>query len=203
MRILSFLFIILFTSNVLAGEKRQLDSHEHGHGTLNIAVEDNKITMELEVPGADIVGFEHEAKTKKDKATLKKAISDLKKPLGLFVLPSSAVCKVKEAKVKLDGEEHDHHHKHHHKDHGHKKHKKGHGHDKHDKHKHEEESHNEFHTEYVLNCKKPSEIKTIDFKYFDRFKGAEELDVNIISAKGQKSFEAKRKSKTLDVSGSF
>ena len=130
MRFISLVFVILFTVNVSAAEKRQLDSHEHGHGTLNIAVEDNKISMELEVPGADIVGFERKPKTKAEKATLKKAINDLKKPLSLFVLPSSAACEVKEAKVKLDGDEHDGHD--HHKGHGHKKHKKGHHHHKHD-----------------------------------------------------------------------
>ena len=71
------------------------------------------------------------------------------------------------------------------------------------KHEGKEESHNEFHAEYVLNCKSPAEIKSIDFKYFKRFKGAEELDVNIISLKGQKSYEAESKSTKLDVSGSF
>ena len=35
----------------------QMDAHVHGHGILNIAVEGQVVEMELEAPGADIVGF--------------------------------------------------------------------------------------------------------------------------------------------------
>ena len=46
--------MILCPGDVLTAmqEHRELGSHEHGRGTLNIAVEGNKVTMELEVPGA-------------------------------------------------------------------------------------------------------------------------------------------------------
>jgi len=49
-------------------QQRQAGAHEHGRGTLNIALEGTRLSMELEAPGADIVGFEHRAKTKKQKA---------------------------------------------------------------------------------------------------------------------------------------
>src|SRR5262245_25375966 len=87
---------------------RELGPHEHGRGTLNIAVEGNKISMELEVPGVDIVGFEHEAKTREDKATLEKAKQKLSAPLSLFKLPASAGCRVTEAKVEVETGESDH-----------------------------------------------------------------------------------------------
>src|SRR6185369_1509759 len=48
-----------------AEEHRELGVHEHGRGTLNIAIEGNKVTMELEAAGVDIVGFEHAAKTRR------------------------------------------------------------------------------------------------------------------------------------------
>ena len=48
-----------------AGEEhRQLGAHVHGHGRLNIAIEDKTVSIELEARGADIVGFEHEAATR-------------------------------------------------------------------------------------------------------------------------------------------
>jgi hypothetical protein len=81
---------------------RELGPHEHGRGTLNIAVEGNKISLELEVPGVDIVGFEHEAKSRNDKTTLEKAKQKLSAPLSLFKFPASAGCRVTEAKVEVE-----------------------------------------------------------------------------------------------------
>ncbi len=87
----------LLLQTASAEERRELGAHQHGHGTLNIAFEGNRITMELEVPGHDIVGFEHEAKTDDQKAAVAKAKSQLGAPLALFQLPAAAGCTVKEA----------------------------------------------------------------------------------------------------------
>ena len=57
-------------------ERRELGAHEHGHLVLNIAIEGDRIEMELMAPGVDIVGFEHAAETDEHKAKL------LKKPKG-------------------------------------------------------------------------------------------------------------------------
>ena len=59
--------------------------------------------MELEVPGVDIVGFEHAAKTTRDKATVEKAKTQLLAPLALFKLPAAANCRVTEAKCRGRG----------------------------------------------------------------------------------------------------
>src|SRR5258708_3075099 len=62
---------------------RELRADQHGRGHLNIAVEGNKVSMELEVPGADIVGFEHAAKTDREKAAVETAKTQLAAPLTL------------------------------------------------------------------------------------------------------------------------
>ena len=67
-------------------------------GTLNIAIEGARLTMELEAPGADIVGFEHKAKTEQQKAAVEKAKQQLAEPQALFKLPAAAGCVLKEAK---------------------------------------------------------------------------------------------------------
>ena len=58
-------------------QQRQAGAHEHGRGTLNIALEGTRLTMELEAPGADIVGFEHKAKTQKQTTAVEKAEAQL------------------------------------------------------------------------------------------------------------------------------
>ena len=76
-----------------AEEHRELGPHVHGHGTLNIAVENKRVSMELEVPGMDIVGFEHDATTDDQKTVVEKAQRrSSRKPLEVFKLPAAAGC---------------------------------------------------------------------------------------------------------------
>ncbi len=191
-----------------ATETRQLSAHEHGVGALNIAVEGNQILMELEVPGADIVGFEHEAESAEDRAKVDAAIAILAKPLDLFVMPGAAECSVVEAKAALIGEEdHDEHAGH--DDHGdHDDHAKDDDHDHakdddHAEHDHGEEHHTEFHAEYALTCAAPQSIDKIDFAYFAQFPNARELVVQMISDKGSNGFEVERDTPTLSLSGAI
>ena len=81
---------------------RQLGAHVHGHGRLNIAMEGKKLSMELEVPGADIVGFENEPSTPEQRAAIAEAKAKLANGLALFVPPAEARCELEEVRS-LDG----------------------------------------------------------------------------------------------------
>jgi hypothetical protein len=174
---------------------RELGPHVHGHGTLNIAIEDKRVSMELVVPGMDIVGFEHAPSTDDQKAAVAKAQGELAKPLGIFSLPASAGCAVAEANVAIEPEHHhdgddadDHDHDADHKD-GAK--------DDHDEHA----GHNQFHVNYALDCTNPAELTTVTFDYFTLFAGAHDLTVNVVTAKGQSQYEVSRDKPTLDLGG--
>jgi hypothetical protein len=169
-------------------EHRELGPHVHGHGTLNIAVEDKRVSMELEVPGMDIVGFEHAATSDDQKAVLEKAKAELAKPLALFKLPASAGCSVQEANVAIEAE---HHHEHEAADHD------EHGDDNDDEHA----GHNEFHVTYALDCTEPTNLTSITFDYFKSFAGARDLTVNVVTAKAQSKYEVSRDKPDLDLAG--
>lgn len=173
-----------------SAQHRELGAHEHGRGTLNIAMEGARVTMELEVPGADIVGFEHAAKTKKQKAAVEKARTQLEAPLALFVLPAAAGCKVNEAKVGLEGGADDH-------DQGKGKPKpaKDAGKDEH------EHGHSEFRVQYALECTSPGSLTGIEFAYFKTFAAAQKLEVNVITSKGQSKFMVTRAKPRIDLAG--
>ena len=52
---LAVVAISLLTTSARAEEEhRELGPHVHGHGTLNIAIDDKTVSMELEVPGMDV-----------------------------------------------------------------------------------------------------------------------------------------------------
>jgi hypothetical protein len=166
-------------------QHRELGPHRHGHGTLNIAIEGGRVSMELDVPGADIVGFEHAATTKARQAAIDKAKAELAAPLSLFVLTKGAGCSVKEANVKIEGAEEP-------KDApaGAPKEPAGAG-------------HSDFNADYVLECKAVDKLTSIEFPYFRKFPGAEELEVNLVTTRGQTKFEVKRGKPRIDLTGAM
>ena len=168
-------------------QRRELGAHEHGHSTLNVAIEGTEVAMELMAPGVDMVGFEHEAESAADKAALEAAEAKLADPLSLFVMPAAAGCAVQTATVEIEGEHHEEA-----------------DHDEGEEHEAEAEhaaEHNEFHAEYQLACASPDELGTIRFGYFEAFPNAMEVEVNVITEKGQSSFEVERDAPILDLVG--
>ena len=185
-------------------EHRQLGAHVHGHGTLNIAIENNEIAVELEAPGADIVGFEFVPKTEEQKMLLDSAKRSLKEPRSVFLLPAAAACKLSSSSVAV-------HHGH---DQG--------GADAHDQgHKEAnktmknaaqpagssgqsdaaQSSHSDFDVAYSFHCQAPGKVNEIKFTYFKTFPRAKELDVSVIAAKGQNKFEVTKDNMVVKLEG--
>ncbi len=134
--------MILFASAASSETERQLDTHEHGVGALNIAIEGTTVAMEFRAPGADIVGFEHAATSAQDRAAIDAAVAILAKPMALFVLPAEAACSVVQASAELESdafseadEAHDAHDHDAHADHDDE------AHADHDEHDHDEHDH--------------------------------------------------------------
>jgi len=194
------------------GGHRQLGAHVHGQGSLNIAIEGDSVSMELEAPAADIVGFEHAPASDVEKSALETAKQKLAAGLILFRLPDAAKCQLTDADVTHEtGASHDHdekdgEHKHsgdhkhgdeHAKDHDHDhEHAKGeHDHDDH------ASGHSEFHVAYTLTCAAPASLTEIAFDYFKEFKNAERLAVGVVTDKGQATFEASRSKPVVSLGG--
>lgn len=171
----------LLSSPAFAEERRELGAHEHGHGILNIAIEGNAIKMELEAPGDDIAGFEHDPSTADEKKTIEAAKAVLSRPLELFQLSAAAKCTVNDAKVEIVEEKHEEG----------KPEKAEQG---------AEAHHNAFQAGYRLACAAIKELKGLDIAYFGAFKAAQRLTVNVITEKGQSKFEVTRDAPKLDLS---
>lgn len=164
----------LVASPATASETRSSDAHEHGHGQLNIAIEGNSVLMELEIPGADIVGFEHEPKSDADKAAMINAEKKLKDGAALFRF-QGATCTFEQAHVED-------------------------GHDDHGKQPASQESeHSEFHVAYEISCDDTSRLSGIAFPFFTVFPHSEELDVTVLSAQGQFRYEVERDTPMLPL----
>ena len=179
----------------IAEDARELDAHEHGVGTLNIAIDGTTVAMAFEAPGVDIVGFEYAAESGADLAAIDAAVSTLGAPLDLFVMSDAANCSLVDAQAALEGED---------------------GHDDHDEEDHnelaeegsddrgdddhaDEAGHTEFHAKYTLTCDKPDALTEIKFTYFDAFPNAKEVEVQIITTSDAQAFEVRRDAPVLDL----
>ena len=78
--------------------KATLDAHLHGLGTMNIVQDHNKILVELEMPGFDIVGFEYKAKTSVDKNKVNAALKILENPANVINFTNAGNCDLKKTK---------------------------------------------------------------------------------------------------------
>ena len=182
-------------SVVAAEETRQVDKHEHGVGELNIAVEGNAMNLEFMIPGADIVGFEYEAKSDSDIALVNTALSKFQDFENIFTLSSSGNCNLVDAEIEINQgdeheDEHDHEDEHEHEDE-----------DEHDHDEHEEEAHNELVANYSFTCGNVKEIDRIDFPYFTTFPNSGELEIQFVSEVGSTSFEVEGDKPFIDLKG--
>ena len=204
------LILILVTCSLGASAAAQ-STHVHGQGQVGMAIDQNLISMTLESPGADIVGFEHEARTAEEKTAVTEALKQLFDPMFVIQLPANASCKVVQASSEVtsengdeghaDHEEHEEHadhddHEDHEKHGDHDEHEGHADHEEHEEHadheKHENEAHGSFIAEYQLECATIAAIDSIKFVYFDHFRNAQSLIVVLIDKNGQHRHEISR-----------
>ena len=161
------------------------DPHQHGVGQLNVAIQGDHVKIELETPGADIVGFEHPPRTAEQKKAVQDAATTLRNGSAIFVFPAAARCKLEKTKGE-SGLLEDNHETHEEKHHG----------EKHHGEKHKEEIHAEFHALYHFSCKNPASYT--DLQYFAAFPHAKALLARTITAKGQRKQRLTRKAPRLN-----
>ncbi len=199
-----FIFLGGDLKAALAAEKN-LESHEHGVGIINLVVDSGEVGIELEVPAEDIVGFESKPVSKNQKQLLKDGVLKLKSGEEIFIFQKQAGCNLENAEIVsslLDGhagvQERDNHGEEGKHSHGHSKKYQKHG-DEHEgknKHKHEhskkvenheDAEHSEFVANYHFDCKDTSELKSVSVEFFRLFPSTQKLRVQFVGPNGQGS----------------
>ena len=78
---------------------RHAGKHEHGTTNLGIAVEGTSLTLELDAPAANFLGFEHPPASEAEKQQLAKVLNLLRDGEALFGTPPGAACRLQSAAV--------------------------------------------------------------------------------------------------------
>ncbi len=187
---------LVFSTSASAEAFRQHQAHVHGHVELNIAQDNHELLIEISAPGADVVGFEHQAENEQQKAALSKVLDVLNQPDKLITLSASAKCSVKhvDVRAKLASDDAHQHHDHatseaEHEEHEHE------GHD----HEHEHSSHGSFSIEYHYQCQSISALNQIATSWFVHFPTTEHVDVNVLTDTLQTAVELSKDSSVIKL----
>ena len=168
----TFFISTLVLSFILATPIEGAESaHEHGVGTLSIAVEGHDVEIELTVPGSDVVGFEHIPSSESERQAVITGVEILRDVNGIVVLTPKAKCRVEDVEVDSGLME-----------------------DKKDDHK---EVHSEFVAHYHFHCDNPKQLTSATLGFFKAFPSAHELEAKWITPRGQGAAELIAKSSSL------
>ena len=168
-----------------------LDAHEHGVASLNLVVDGSQVSLELDSPAANLVGFEYQPSTDKDRATVARVKAALEQADGLFTLTAAADCQLQQ--VELDSPlfaAHDHEEREHeHEDHDHDEHDHHdadeHAHDDEHEHEHEHGEHADIEGRFDYVCAAPEQLEALTLPLFNDFPAMQRIQVQAITASGQ------------------
>ena len=170
---LASLMLTLPSHHAIASE---LDAHEHGSATLDIAIDTNTIEMKFESPAVNIVGFEYATEDQQQLLLIKQAKKNLSDFDTIFQLVGDVSCQTVESSANWVTEHEEDHEEGHEEDHEE-------GHDDHGEVAKAE--HAEFIAEYRLECDQLNNLAAIDVNMFKFFPGIADLDVQVIYSEGQ------------------
>lgn len=93
--------LLLLAAGPAAGAESH-GAHEHGRAELNLVLEGRELVVEFTSPAANMVGFEHQPRTVKQKQALKEALARLRQGDKMVILPAAAQCALERAEVSSD-----------------------------------------------------------------------------------------------------
>ena len=175
-----------------SSETRSAEAHIHGDAELAVVVDADVVTIELETPLYNLLGFEHHPKTAAQKAKVEMAEDQLQKGEALFVFNANAKCNlISESKAVhlFDEDHHDDEHDEHDDD------------EHHDEHLDEQEdSHKDVLLQYQYRCTKPSSLENVSINLFEFFEDMSDIDVTYLGPSTQKQVSLTRKNTQMDLS---
>ncbi|GGJ09353.1 DUF2796 domain-containing protein [Halopseudomonas pertucinogena] len=139
-------------------------AHQHGIGHLDLLLEDRQLTLLLELPAADLVGFEHAPRTAEQRARLEQVRAALQDPQRLFELPGAAQCTLTSVELHSDlfadaAPSAD------------------------------DAGHADISAHYLFSCNRTEKLQYLQVTLFEHFPGSEKLLLQAVTPSGQQGGE--------------
>ncbi|MDR1451213.1 MAG: DUF2796 domain-containing protein [Helicobacteraceae bacterium] len=166
------------------------DAHEHGAAKMNLSIDDQEVLIELETPLDNTLGFERAPKDAEEEKAVKEMAAKLKSADALFVFPPKAECKL--VSVELESEALDANLL------GEKT-KAKHDDDHEEYADHDDEGHADLDARYIFSCANVKALNQIAVDFFKVFPKTNEIEAQIVTAKGQSAAELSAKRNTITI----
>jgi hypothetical protein len=186
------------------------EPHAHGVARADVALDGSTVQIEMRIPAADVLGFEHAARTDAQKDRVARARDMFEAPQKVVALSDGAECALTVVSIEIgpDVAEEDHDIEENDEAHGHD----DHAHDEHDEHAHDEAAHDDHtkedaktHSEvrvvYSADCARPGALESIAFPYFEQEVSTSTLEVRAISVTGALAGDLSADKPALSLSG--
>jgi hypothetical protein len=157
----------------------QRAAHLHGKVVVNLALEGDTLSAELDAPAINVIGFERAPRSADEKREVAAVDRWLGSGVGVLGVPAAARCERRDVRYtppKLGGEAHDHEHGHEH-DHEHE-------HDA-DGGEGDGEAHADYVARFTYRCANPAALAWADLWLVRRLKGVAEVEVNLVTPQVQ------------------
>lgn len=152
------------------------EAHVHGVGKLDVAIDGAQVILHLDTPLINLLGFEHAAKSTKDRAAAQKMALQLRDANKIFVTTPAAECRPISVKLAsnainpiLLGESPT----------------------PATKINTKRSEHADLSADMILQCVNPDKLKTIDVNLFTKFKGFRKIEVQMVTPKNQRAVTLK------------
>lgn len=153
-------------------------AHEHGAMKLDVAIEGNKLTIVMEAPLDNLLGFERAPRTDAERKAAADVLARLRSPdkgTPLFVMAAAAQCTLSKAEVTAAIIEP-----------GAKAVPK-------------KDEHADLDAVYEFNCTQPGELRNVDVGLFDAYKRIQRIDVQVAGPKSQSKVTLKRPARSIKI----
>jgi hypothetical protein len=152
-------------------------AHEHGVVKMDVAIEGQKLSIAVEAPLDNLLGFERAPRTDAERKAAAEVLARLRSPdkgMPLFVPDAAAQCTLSKAEVLAATLEP-----------GAKPAGKA--------------EHADLDASYEFTCGKPAELRSLDVGLFDAYKRIQRIEVQVAGPQGQSKLTLKRPARSVKL----
>ncbi|NSX04129.1 DUF2796 domain-containing protein [Cupriavidus gilardii] len=164
------LFAIAFAAISIGGQARAAEPHVHGQATLDVAVEDQVLSIALASPLDNVFGFERLPRTDAERQKVRQAVASLRDGAALFFPSPEADCRFEAAQVHLGALHHG---------------LTGEGEAPRGKVHAEHQQHADLDADYRFRCTRPEALRSVEVRVFRLFPGVNRIAAQLATDKRQ------------------
>lgn len=169
-------FLTLVASLALASSAAWAGkAHEHGAVKLDVAIDGAVLTVLMEAPLDNLLGFERAPRSEAERKAAAEVLARLRNPGALLAPDAAAQCTLSKAEVQAPVLEPS------------------------PGAKPAQDAHADLDASYTFNCARPAELRTLQLGLFDGYKRIQRIDVQVAGPQGQPRVSLQRPARSVKL----